>query len=454
MSSLPSLKQRSRRAGAWVVGSQAVSQVLRLASTLLLTRFLLPEAFGLMAVIATLLMMLNLLSDIGTGTVIVQSPRGGDKDFLNTAWTLQVIRGVGLWCIALMIAVALSAAQQRHWLAPGTVYNDPRMPLLIAVASFVSVIIGLGTVNAKLAERNLDFAAISLIDLAVGAVAIVVMAIGAYYTGSIWVLIAGSLLSAAAKVVLGHLVLKGPRASLKLEVAAVQELIGKGKWVVVSSILGFVALSGDKLLLGGLVDSTTFGLYSIALNLAGIASMTVTSLLGRVVFPVFSEVVRNRRQDLQATYRKLQQLVDACVGLLAGFVFIAADLIVSILYDERYQGVGHILRILAVGSIGIRFVVAEQVYVAMGKTSLLALAGLPRALIILVGVPLGYASFKLDGALAAVVVSQFAHWPVAIWFRGQHKLNSILNDVMLPPSILAGLTVGWIVLKSASMWRA
>ena len=213
-------------------------------------------------------------------------------------------------------------------------------------------------------------------------------------------------------------------------------------------------MSGDRLLLGGLVDATTLGLYAIALSLASIASSTIASLLGRVVFPVFSEVVRNRKQDLKPTYRKLQQLVDACVGLLAGFVFIASDLIVAVLYDERYRGVGHILRILAIGSIGIRFVVVEQVYLAMGKTSLLALAGLPRALIILVGVPLGYASFKLDGALAAVVLSQFAQWPLAIWFRAQHKLNSVLNDMVLPPSILAGLMLGWIVLKAASMWRA
>ena len=50
MNSLPSLKQRGLRAGAWVAGSQILSQVLRLASNLVLTRLLLPEAFGLMAV--------------------------------------------------------------------------------------------------------------------------------------------------------------------------------------------------------------------------------------------------------------------------------------------------------------------------------------------------------------------------------------------------------------------
>jgi O-antigen/teichoic acid export membrane protein len=449
LSNQPSLRQRGLRAGGWVVGGQALTQVMRFVSNLLLTRFLLPEAFGLMAVISTLLMMLNLISDIGSGTVIVQSPRGNERQFLNTAWTLQVLRGVGLWFAAMLIALGLLFAQQQGWLGQGTVYADPRLPLLITVASFVSVLIGLGSINAKLAERNLDFAAISLIDLAVGAAAIVGMAIGAYYTGSIWVLIAGSLLSAAAKCVLGHVFLTGPRAQFVLEPAAIRELIGKGKWVVVSSILGLVAVSGDKLLLGGLVDPATLGLYSIALGLATIASSTITSLLGRVVFPVFSEVVRSRPQDLQRTYQRLQQMVDGGVGFLGGFVFVASGFIVGLLYDARYVGVAHILSYLAVGSLGVRFIVVEQVYIALGKMSLLAMAILPRAIIVLVGVPAGFAAFGLDGALAAVVLSQFAHWPLAIWFRTKYDLNSWSNDLFLPISIAAGAGAGWLIVRWA-----
>jgi O-antigen/teichoic acid export membrane protein len=448
MKAIPSLRKRGLRAGAWVVGSQVLSQVLRLASNLILTRFLLPEAFGLMAVISTVLLMLMLFSDIGSGTTIVQSQRGADEEFLNTAWTVQVMRGVGLWVVSVLLALGLAFAQAAQLVSPDTVYGDPRLPLMIAVASFVTVINGFSSLNAKLAERNLDFAAVSLIEVGVGIVAIVAMALGAWWTGSVWVLVAGSLLTAAAKCALTHLVLKGPRSRFRLESEALRELFSKGKWVVVSSVLGLVAMSGDKLLLGGLVDSTTLGLYSIALGLASIASTAMSSLLGRVVFPVFSEVVRHRHQELPHVYLKLQQAVDACVGLLAGFVFMAADVIVGVLYDARYQGVGHILGILAVGSVGIRFVVAEQVYLAMGQTSLLALAGLPRALIILVGVPLGYSMYKLDGALLAVVLSQFAHWPLAIWFRIQHKFSSLLNDVVLLPAIAAGLLAGRFVAQT------
>lgn len=450
MSNSPSLRQRGLRAGAWVIGSQVASQVLRLASNLVLTRFLLPEAFGLMAVVTTLLLMLMLFSDIGSGTLIVQSPRGADKDFLNTAWTLQVIRGFGLWGAAALIALGIVVAQKYRWFIPGTVYDDPRLPLLICIAAVMAVLNGFGSVNAKLAERNLDFAKVSLIDVGVNVGALALTAVAAYLTASVWSLVAGNLLSAAAKSALGHLVLKGPPAAFKLDRESVRELLGKGKWVVVSSVLGLIAMSGDKLLLGGMVDSATLGLYSIALGLASIASTAIASLLGRVVFPVFSEVVRHRREDLARTYQHLQQAVDAGVGLLAGFVFVASKLIVAVLYDSRYQGVAHILSILAVGSVGIRFVVAEQMYLAMGNTSLLALAGLPRAIIIVGGVPLGYALFGLDGALGAVVLSQFAHWPLAVWFRIKHGLQSVRNDIVLLPALLVGLLLGWATVRFGS----
>lgn len=444
------LKRRGARAGAWVMGSQVSTQVLRLVGNLVLTRFLLPEAFGLMAVITTILLMLMLFSDIGSGTVIVQSPRGADESFVNTAWTVQVIRGFGLWIVSTLIAVGLSLAQGLSWVSQSTAYGDPRLPLLICVAAFVTVLNGFSSLNTKLAERSLDFAVLSVMEVSIAIAALLAMIIGAYLTGSVWVLVVGNLFTAAVKCAVSHVALKGPRSRFVLEPEALRELFSKGKWVVVSSVLGLVAMSGDKLLLGGLVDSTTLGLYSIAFGLASIASTAMSSLLGRVVFPIFSEVVRGRREDLPRIYQKLQQAVDACVGLLAGFVFIAADLIVSLLYDARYQGVGHILGLLAVGSVGMRFVVAEQVYLAMGQTSLLALAGLPRALIILIGVPLGYSLYKLDGALMAVVLSQFANWPVAIWFRIRNRIGNLCSDAVLLPAIGLGMLIGWGALQAAS----
>ena len=94
------LMQRAMRSAGLNLFGFGFSQVLRLASNLVLTRLLFPEAFGVMAMVSVFLMGLAMFSDVGVGPAIMQSKRGDDRDFLDTAWTIQIIRGVSLWLVA------------------------------------------------------------------------------------------------------------------------------------------------------------------------------------------------------------------------------------------------------------------------------------------------------------------------------------------------------------------
>lgn len=439
-----SLRVRSLRAGAWAGGGHITGQALRLGGNLVLTRLLMPEAFGLMAVIAAVQLALNLIFDVGSGQVIVQSKRGNEQSFLNTAWTLQIIRGLVIWSVSILVAVGLYVGQAYGLFKEGSVYDDGRLPLLMVVTTFSMVLIGLGSVNGKLAERNLDLGKITSIDMGAQLISTVAMILVAAMTRSIWALVVGSVIAASVRCVLSHLLLPGPPARLRLEREALDEFISKGKWVMVSSVLGLVALTGDRLLLSGLFDSTTMGLYSIAFGLASIATSAVQAVLGKIMLPSFSEVVRDRPHDLEATYRKFQHFTDLVVGTLAGFMFLASDMMIGVLYDDRYLGAGHIFAMLSLGAIGTRFLVTEQIYMAMGRTALLPAATLPRVIVLLAGLPIGYSLAGLNGALTAIVLSSFVHWPIAFWFRAKNGLNHIRNDVMLPLAITVGLSFGWV----------
>lgn len=103
------LKSKAIQNAAIVIAGQGGGQLLRLAGNLLLTRLLVPEYFGLMAIVGVAMSALALFSDIGTGAGVIRSSRGLEPNFLNTAWTLQILRGAGLW--ALMIVVAYPAAK-------------------------------------------------------------------------------------------------------------------------------------------------------------------------------------------------------------------------------------------------------------------------------------------------------------------------------------------------------
>ncbi len=90
---MSSLQKKAIGASVWVIIGYGSSQCLRLISNLILTRLLVPELFGLMALVNTFIIGLNLFSDVGIRPSIIRSERGEDPLFLNTAWTLQVIRG-------------------------------------------------------------------------------------------------------------------------------------------------------------------------------------------------------------------------------------------------------------------------------------------------------------------------------------------------------------------------
>ena len=86
------LKARAIKGSAWTVGGFGFEKILQLVSNLILARLLFPGAFGLMALVNVVLVGLAMFSDVGVVPAVVQDKRGEDPSFLNTAWTIQIIR--------------------------------------------------------------------------------------------------------------------------------------------------------------------------------------------------------------------------------------------------------------------------------------------------------------------------------------------------------------------------
>jgi O-antigen/teichoic acid export membrane protein len=101
---MSSLKKQAFRATAWTIVGFGASMVLRFASNLILARLLVPESFGLMALVNVFIMGLHCSQMLAWVPSIIQNKRGDDPTFINTAWTIQVLRGVALWLGSILIA--------------------------------------------------------------------------------------------------------------------------------------------------------------------------------------------------------------------------------------------------------------------------------------------------------------------------------------------------------------
>ena len=107
-----SLKRRVLNAGIWSLAGYGCNQVLRFGSNLLMTRLLVPEMFGVMAIASVVMTGLAMFSDLGLKPSVVQSKRGNDPVFLNTIWVTQILRGLLLWFLALIASLLIYFANQ------------------------------------------------------------------------------------------------------------------------------------------------------------------------------------------------------------------------------------------------------------------------------------------------------------------------------------------------------
>src|SRR5438067_1658543 len=103
-----SMKSRLVRGSVWALVGHAGSQALRLGGNLVLWRLLHAEAFGLMAIVNVLMQGLAMFSDVGIGPSIIQNERGGDPKYLDTAFTIQALRGFALFAVATAAAVPVA----------------------------------------------------------------------------------------------------------------------------------------------------------------------------------------------------------------------------------------------------------------------------------------------------------------------------------------------------------
>jgi O-antigen/teichoic acid export membrane protein len=441
----PSLQRRMLRAAGWLVGSNAASQALRLMSSLVLTRLLLPESFGLMATVQTLFFALVMFSDLGVWQSVVTHPRGEEAKFLGTAFSVQLVRGVLLAAIVALIALGLKLCALYAPFKADTVYADARLPAMVLVFSLSALLQGAESMHIATAQRALQTRLITRLELSTQLAGMIVTIGFAVWTHSVWSLLLGTVTASFARTLLSHSLFAGPVYKPCWDPECLRDIVGFGKWIFLSSIIGFAAANGEKLLLGGALTAQDFGVFSIAsLLLAAIVGL-VGNLNAHLVFPSLSEAMRSGEATAKKVYTRVQQIADAILGIVAGLNVMLGSWVVRILYDARYTEAGWMLQLLALGLLAMRYQVLEQMMFARNQPGWVTLSNCLRALALLVLVPSGYALGSLQGAVIAVVVSQFCGWPIAVLFKVRHGLLSWSSEVVWPISLLVGVALGWLV---------
>ncbi|WP_137702267.1 oligosaccharide flippase family protein [Marimonas lutisalis] len=421
------LARAVRSAGLTVFGF-GTSQGLRLVSNLILTRLLFPEAFGMMALITVFLMGLNQFSDVGVTPAIMQSERGDDKDFLNTAWTIQVMRGFSLFAVACAIAYPVSL-----------LYEVPELAVMLPVSALTLILTGFNPTRMDTAQRHLRVGRLTALDIFNQVIGILAAIILAWWWQSVWALVISGVIGAAAQLVIYTALLPGVRNRFRWERRAADELINFGKWIFLSTVAGFLLTQADKLLIGKYLPLDQFGVYNIGFFLASFPLLMGGVLVRRILIPIYREWPPGQSAENFARLRKMRFAVSGALLILLAILALGGVWIVDLLYDPRYAMAGAVTVVIACMQVPqIIALTYDQAALAAGDSKRFFVLAASKAVLMVICLYAGLELAGLFGALIGQGIAMLAVYPVVIWLSRATGAWDRLHDGALA---LAGLAL-------------
>ena len=414
---------------AWSFTGYGGKQLLRFVSRTLLSYLILPDLFGVMTIVNVFILGLDLFSDIGVTPSIIQNERGDEPAFYNTAWTLQVGRGILLWLATCLVAFPVARF-----------YDNGIYLQVLPVAGFAAAIAGFKSTKLATASRNLKIRQIMTIELVGYGCGLTVMLVWAWIQPSIWALVAHGLVQSSIETLLSHLALKGERNRFHWQKESFGEIYRFGRWIFISTALTFLNRNNDKLILGRVMSESFLGIYVTAALLSKTVEDAVTNLGYRVLFPSYAEVARTQPDRLKPMMRKTRAVLIA-VSWCAALFFMFFGRYVVLIFDEQYHGAGWMLEILAMGSlVGIVTQTYDNVLVAQGRTMdnafLLAIQVILQISAIFIGSRIG----GEQGVVSAIAIAAWVMFPIKSAWLWRVKLWQ--PELDLPVVATAAVVVG------------
>lgn len=415
-----SLIARAVRSSALTVAGFGASQVIRLATNLILTRLLFPEAFGLMALVSVVLLGLGQFSDVGIGPSIMQSARGDDEDFLNTAWTIQALRGFGLFLLTCVLA--WPAAQ---------FYGEPDLLAMLPIAGLTLLITGLFPTSLETVHRHMQLGRLTAIDIVTQVIGVLVAIGFAWWLRSAWALVISGVVSALIQLWFYKTFLPGIKNRFRWEPAARHELIHFGKWIFLSTVCGFIFSQSDKIILGKYLDLGAFGIYNIGFFLASFPLMLGSMVNQKIVIPIYRECPPVESHENFLALRRMRMPMTAALIVLVTVFSALGVWLVGLLYDSRYQGAGAVVVVLALMQIPtVIQLTYDQAALAAGDSRRFFVLTLARAVFMIAGLVGGLEMAGLFGAIIGQGVARIAVYPVTVWLACRVGAWDLLHDVI------------------------
>jgi lipopolysaccharide exporter len=380
-------------ATTFTFGLQAL---IRLLSSLVLTRVLLPEAYGIITILVSILFVIGTILDTNVTLFIVRDKNAEKARYLDTAWTLRLIRAV-LSSAVLLVCAPLIATR---------IYGLPDLILPLRVFSIWFLVAGFESMAFPLSIRRKQARLQMYSELAASVLSTSFSVVYCYRYHTFWGIAFGMLLNRLILTVLSHVFYRELRPRPFIDLAAAREILAYSKFTIPSSLLTLGLSQFDKVVFLKLFDLRLLGIYGLAGNIAGSLETLISKISQSVLYPRCAHNFRENPDT--ATKRYYTENIKLFAGILAIPAAVAgtAHLIIALLYDPRYSEAGSVLQALAIRAVLLSFASpAEDLLISAGQFQVILVGNIVRTAWIVVGSFIGYYFFGFLGFVYGLSLS-------------------------------------------------
>jgi O-antigen/teichoic acid export membrane protein len=387
-----SLTKKVVLGGFWFSFLKIASRALSLVRTFILARLLVPEDFGLMGVVTLSIAFLYQFTRLEVGMALIQK-KGDIEDYYDSALALAVIRG-GLIFLVLFFGSGFIA----------DFFNNQQIVNLLKVVAFSPLILSFRSPKLVVFEKELNFQLRFWFELISTTVDIVVTIVLAFILRNVWALVFGLIAGDIFRFILSYLFCPYmPKFNISTE--KIKDLFNFGKWIFVTTILGFLITRSPEMLIGRVLDMAALGFYSMAFKIANLISTEIFNIFYKVTFPAYSKIQGDIKR-LRGAFLRVTQLTTFFIVPISCVTIILATEVVTLFLGEKWMPIIPTLRVLSLMSLFYSFTaVFNSLYLALGKPHLPTKFSFFRLIVLCIVIYPLTLKYNVTGTALALLIS-------------------------------------------------
>lgn len=392
---MTALKYKAVSGIKWSTASQVGRQGIQLLTTVILARLLSPSDFGLLGMAMVVIGFIGVFKDLGTAAAVIQQKESSQTLLSSIFWI-----NVGFGTVAMFLMFLLAPLG-------GIFYQELRVVSVLQVLSTSFFISSLGTLHQSLLERSLAFnllAKLEIISVLVGAVVGIGLAL---VQAGVWSLVFQSLITVSLTTIL--LWFSSPwRPEWSFHWSDIRTISSYSLNLTGFNIFNYFVRNADYLLIGRYLGAQDLGYYTLAYRILLFPLQNITAVVGRVMYPVLSNVQDDNRRFCSAYLKSTGIIALISFPLMMGLL-ISAEPFILTFFGEKWQLVIPLIMIFApIGMIQSVGATVGIIYQAKARTDWMFLwgigAGVFVVLAFMIGLPWGINGVAMAYAIASFIL--------------------------------------------------